>query len=739
MCLKHSILTCTNCDKSNFNMHRLCQSFIILTMLMHFIGGQDIIHKINSLTSKSQSHRILKRELYQKYINNNITQTSYDIELRSNKNTVKNSSIHSYVPKNKTFLRRFMKLQNISRGAEKIVLPFTFPFYSSEVSTVYVTTEGFLSMGNSLHRDMHHYAYAAPLLSNLVPDPDDGEIVMHETPNYVTFEWNNVLLEKDHQVGKFSFECTLHRNGCISFYYKKIPTNDSSDETLASIFNNNASVLHGLSKEDSIHPNITIGLSDAALQIDRATNRKKVISQNKLSIKLSEISSGSLVTFTPVLKCEDRNKCFTCLDESMIGKCVWCFGSKKCFDSEDLTISGLRFDQNKCILQTNETQKYCQFERRTPPKYKLGEKETMTPFYRLHWIDHESLKRTNMHFWDIFSKSVVQIPIYKMDNEPFSFRLPFLFPFFDNTLLNVHVGKNGIILLSPTTENGDIYDTPHEKYKDKSKKFSIVPIALDLRPTSDSRLYYSMKKESVWIQYNNFPLPFSSNITCTFRITMLANGAISFAYDNLPISLSTSKKYKIGIFAKDDENSSEVNLAPYAKYIHGKTEIVFVYKITCSLLRDCISCEKIGSKCCWDSESETCDSISLSVSDKMSMSNFCGRICLNGKENYVEKISEVVTVGDYLYTDRFKFESDDLENVEYPSIITSIVIILISILILFVTCGTMAGFAKTHPNSNLGRLSLHITRKYTLLISTNNTISSERDTQLTTFASNDNI
>ena len=68
MCLNHSILTCTNCDKSNFNMHRICQSFITLTILMHFIGGQDIIFKINSLTSKGQSHRMLKRESYQKYI-----------------------------------------------------------------------------------------------------------------------------------------------------------------------------------------------------------------------------------------------------------------------------------------------------------------------------------------------------------------------------------------------------------------------------------------------------------------------------------------------------------------------------------------------------------------------------------------------------------------------------------------------------------------------------------------------
>ena len=60
-----------------------------------------------------------------------------------------------------------ISLRSKSRGSEKIQLPFRFPFYSSYLSSVYITTEGFLSMSNFLHSGMHQYAYVAPLLANL--------------------------------------------------------------------------------------------------------------------------------------------------------------------------------------------------------------------------------------------------------------------------------------------------------------------------------------------------------------------------------------------------------------------------------------------------------------------------------------------------------------------------------------------------------------------------------------------
>ena len=409
-----------------------------IVVTINIVGGEDkliTLHQIKALDEKDHNVKIHENQSNR---NHDVHTNSYTVDIRKYENDYFNETNSVHTSQN---IIKFLSLQNKSRGAEKVVLPFSFPFYTKHVSSVYVTTEGFLSLGNVLHRHMHHYAYIAPLLSNLVPSAEDGEIKMIESPNYVTFQWINVLLEKNPRLGKLSFGCTLHRNGQITFTYKQLPTTNSTDETLINLFENRSSALHGLSKENSIQANITVGLSDALIQVDHVAKQHKISSKNKISIDLSDISGKSQVTFTPLVGCKQRIKCYTCLDKSLSGKCVWCAGSHSCFNTNDLSTSSSRFGIDNCIVQGTRNQDYCPFEERTPPKYIFSNKDSITPFYQIHWIDHESLKRNNLNFWEPRSVGVVQIPINNIRNGPFSVRLPFSFPFFNKVANVVRAGK----------------------------------------------------------------------------------------------------------------------------------------------------------------------------------------------------------------------------------------------------------------------------------------------------------
>ena len=86
-------------------------------------------------------------------------------------------------------------LRNVSRGAVLVQLPFPFRFYTSYLSKLLVTTEGFLSMSTRLHDKMQLMQYVAPLKANFVPHSEDGKIIVSESSNHITFKWNNVILE----------------------------------------------------------------------------------------------------------------------------------------------------------------------------------------------------------------------------------------------------------------------------------------------------------------------------------------------------------------------------------------------------------------------------------------------------------------------------------------------------------------------------------------------------------------
>ena len=144
----------------------------------------------------------------------------YLLEVERHKNT---PEFDTSPPKNFKKLRHFPSLINKGRGAEKVNLPFQFPFYSASVSSVYITTEGFLSMGTILHGDMHQYSYLAPLMADFIPSNKTGKILMTASNDHVTFEWKNMILEADQRLGSFTFSCILYRNGQIEFYYEKFP------------------------------------------------------------------------------------------------------------------------------------------------------------------------------------------------------------------------------------------------------------------------------------------------------------------------------------------------------------------------------------------------------------------------------------------------------------------------------------------------------------------------------------
>jgi hypothetical protein len=154
----------------------------------------------------------------------------------------------------------------------------------------------------------------------------------------------------------------------------------------------------------------------------------------------------------------------------------------------------------------------------------------------------------------------------------------------------------------------------------------IIPIGIALQSTPLSRVFLKNRKDSIWIQWNNFEAVSFPNMEFTYRITILKNGAISFAYNKLLISVSNGTKNKVGLFAGKEGDVLKADLTPYATYIHSKTEIVFVFTISCTAQDECVKCLNYSSKCNWDATSKTCKDRTIKepgVHNKSRLSTIC--------------------------------------------------------------------------------------------------------------------
>ena len=619
------------------------------------VSSSDKLYSASQITNKRDAQTINNKQTFYKVEMNHVTS-------QSNTYAKKASLSENYKETG-----NFRYLQNKSRGAEKVVLPFQFPYYSSLLSSLYITTEGFLSMGTALHSDMHHYAYVAPLLANFIPSPENGEISFIKYSDFVTFKWNNMLLEAQPDLGKFSFSCSLYRSGHIVFDYKDIPMYKPFSKGLAAVIDaknfkysstiadgplKNERKRHGLGDTVSGYTNVTVGISDSSIHANPLTGQYQIKSREKISVNLTEISSGSEIVFTPKWKCHERSSCFVCLDKGLIGNCNWCAEKNSCFNASEIVSSGPKLKENHCISSNVTHQEYCIYEERTPPNYLLKKENSIMPYYEIHWVDHEIYKRNNLHFWDSFRSDVKEIPIQLLQVEPFPVRLAFSFAYFNTNITSVYINHDGSVSLDNPVisyerdgleKNGNIGRSILLKPPYNIPDLKIIPIAIDLHSTPASHVFYSSDSNSMWIQWNNQVSTLFPNITFTYRITILKNGAISFAYDEMLIPLSNSKEKKVGLYSKRDGDTFLVNLTPYAKYIHGKTEIVFLPRTTCFVHNECTKCINFALECNWDSKLSKCYNLrsknsSMDVNDRV-QTPMCPTIDVSQHTEDIEQIT----------------------------------------------------------------------------------------------------
>lgn len=116
-------------------------------------------------------------------------------------------------------------------------LPFTFPFYGETFSTVWITTEGYLTLGG--HAPL--VRQSTRCLAGGQPDQPDHAVYAFwedltideaasvwtatlgaEPDRVMVIGWQNVLIDgTDHRI---SFEAHLHESGRVSFQYREIPS-----------------------------------------------------------------------------------------------------------------------------------------------------------------------------------------------------------------------------------------------------------------------------------------------------------------------------------------------------------------------------------------------------------------------------------------------------------------------------------------------------------------------------------
>ncbi len=111
-------------------------------------------------------------------------------------------------------------------GSEQVTLPFSFPFYGTSHSTVYVNSGGFLTFGfgwwdaypENLPSEWQSGALIAGLLLGLDPETA-GDVYYQADSEKAVIQYEDVA---SYFGGSYTFQIVLRKNGTIEFYYKEL-------------------------------------------------------------------------------------------------------------------------------------------------------------------------------------------------------------------------------------------------------------------------------------------------------------------------------------------------------------------------------------------------------------------------------------------------------------------------------------------------------------------------------------
>lgn len=235
---------------------------------------------------------------------------------------------------------------------KNLELSFEFPYYGHNVTTITLTTGGFVNLGTSNSRQIANFQYVAPLMAYFNPSLKNNSHVYHfDNGNEFIVQWSSVFLHDNPDAGGFTFQCMLNRTGEIVFSYHKIPI------PVANI--------------SSAEHSVNIGISDA-YYVDKLRHYYGIwqifrifYTYDAVHINKSFVADNTAIILRPKKNCVGAKTCAECMEARRTTEfhCTWCSKLKRCSDGFDRYRSEwLGADCNKsaitqsenCIIQTKE-------------------------------------------------------------------------------------------------------------------------------------------------------------------------------------------------------------------------------------------------------------------------------------------------------------------------------------------------------------------------------------------------
>lgn len=256
-------------------------------------------------------------------------------------------------------------LDDAYRKAAGVRLNFEFPFYGHKLQNLTIATGGFLYVGDQTHSWLAATQYIAPLMANFDTMDNKSKIQYGDDGKRMIVEWKEVTLRDNRQVGPFTFQAHLWRNGNITFVYKQVPI------PVGNI-------------SDAQHP-CKLGISDAYLfnhKVSTAlsqspTQSKRVIHEyHRITINNDKIGPNSVVLLTALPTCLDATTCDECTKMQLKAfKCSWCSPKEtgkeqsetgtdggKPFCSDQLGLHRRRQEWIEGNCQMQDDHQYCKIE-----------------------------------------------------------------------------------------------------------------------------------------------------------------------------------------------------------------------------------------------------------------------------------------------------------------------------------------------------------------------------------------
>ncbi|XP_066579482.1 plexin domain-containing protein 2 isoform X2 [Amia ocellicauda] len=212
-------------------------------------------------------------------------------------------------------------LSNTHRQAARVNLSFDFPFYGHFLREITVATGGFIYTGDVVHRMLTATQYIAPLMANFDPSVSRNSTVIYfDNGTALVVQWDHVHLQDSYNLGSFTFQATLHRDGRIVFAYKEIP------------------IL--VTQISSVNHPVKVGLSDAFVVVHRIqqipnVRRRTIYEYHRVELLKTKITNSSAVEMMPLPTCLQFTSCSACVTSQIGFNCTWCNKLQRCSSGFD--------------------------------------------------------------------------------------------------------------------------------------------------------------------------------------------------------------------------------------------------------------------------------------------------------------------------------------------------------------------------------------------------------------------